>query len=68
MIWAIDSAGAITFVGPEWDQFVMADSRLPLRERISSYIHPDDREQVVATVHESQARRLPFTCVFRILH
>ncbi len=46
----------------------MANGRLPLRERISSFIHPEDREQVVATVDEAQARRLPFTCVFRILH
>ncbi len=68
MIWVIDSVGAITYIGPEWDQFVMADGRLPLRERVWSFVHPEDRELVVATVHEAQARRLPFTCVFRILH
>lgn len=68
MIWAIDSTGAITYVGPEWDHFVMADGRLPLQERVLSFVHPEDREQVLATVQESQSRRLPFNCVFRILH
>lgn len=68
MIWVIDSAGSITYVGPEWDQFVMADGRLPLRERLMNFVHPEDRELVIGTVHEAQARRLPFNCVFRILH
>ena len=68
MIWAIDSAGAITYIGPEWDDFVMADAGLPLRERILRFVHDEDRRRVLATVRESQVRRLPFTCVFRLLH
>ncbi len=68
MIWAIDSEGAITYIGPEWDQFVMADGRLPMSERVRSYVHPEDRAQVLATVDEAKVRRLPFNCVFRVLH
>ncbi len=68
MIWVIDSVGAVTYIGPEWDQFVTADGRLPLRERLRSFVHPQDRDMVLATVHEAQARRLPFNCVYRFLH
>lgn len=68
VIWAIDSSGTTTYVGPEWDEFVMPHGEASIARRVEVCVHCDDRATAIETVVEAKARRLPFTLVFRLLH